>query len=70
LQVREWKEEVQFDTNGNPDTMGQERKCPSPVDDILDWKDIFELGAAHNFVTRILPETATVGQGDDNGGSQ
>jgi len=36
----------------------------------LDWKDIFELGAAHNFVTRILPETATVGQGDDNGGSQ
>jgi hypothetical protein len=70
LQVRERNEEVQFDTNGNPDTMGQERKFPSPVDDILDWKDIFELGAAQNFVTRILPETATVGRGDDNGGSQ
>jgi hypothetical protein len=71
LQIREWNEEVQFDTNGTPDTMGEELKFPSPVNDILDWKDITKLGAGHNFVTRIIPLAAIVnnGQENDNGGN-
>ena len=51
--------------------MGEELKFPSPVNDILDWKDITKLGAGHNFVTRIIPLAATVnnGQENDNGGN-
>ena len=40
LQVREWNEEVEFDAKGDPDTSGSEAKFDSPVNDLLDWKDM------------------------------
>lgn len=43
FQVREWNEEVQFDTHGNPDTLGVERDFDSPpINDELDWKDLMD----------------------------
>jgi hypothetical protein len=40
FQMREWNEEVEFDTRGNPDTVGQEIEFDQgPINDILDWKD-------------------------------
>ena len=38
--VREWNEEKEFDTEGNPDTKGDRDMFDSPINDIPDWRDL------------------------------
>lgn len=40
VQVREWNEEVEFDADGDPDTVGTEPGWDGPIDDWDDWKTL------------------------------
>jgi hypothetical protein len=53
FQVREWNEEAQFNTRGDPDTTGTERAFePAPINDILDWKDLADQGIDYTHTIR------------------
>lgn len=40
IQVREWNEEVEFDADQDPDTVGTEPGWEAPIDDWDDWKTL------------------------------